>query len=209
MPRNPISRPGLRYREDIAQTVCARLEAGESLAAIGRDRAMPAPSTLAKWRRREPAFAARYEAARAAAGAQRGGRPTDFCPELAAAICARLTEGQAMHMICRQPGMPGQTAVYRWLHRYPQFLEAYLQAREIQAHRKFDQVWEIAAAATPETVGVAQLQINAIKWQVGKLAPRTYGQSVAAAQAGGLTVVIRRFGGGAEEEGEDESLATL
>ena len=73
----------------------------------------------------------------------------------------------------------------------------YAHARDVQADTKFDQAWDIADKATPENVAVARLQIDTIKWQAGKLAPKKYGEKLALGQAedlGPLTVVINKPG---------------
>lgn len=56
------------YSAEIGEAVCARLEAGESLSAIGRDPAMPHPSTIYKWVRAVPEFKAMYAWARRVQG---------------------------------------------------------------------------------------------------------------------------------------------
>ncbi|MBI1196453.1 MAG: hypothetical protein GC203_01165 [Phenylobacterium sp.] len=56
------------YTPEMGAAVCARLEAGESLTAIGADPAMPAYGTVLKWVRLNPGFRAMYAAARAVQG---------------------------------------------------------------------------------------------------------------------------------------------
>lgn len=56
------------YTPEVGAAVCARLEAGESLTAIGADPAMPAYGTVLKWVRLNPGFRAMYAAARAVQG---------------------------------------------------------------------------------------------------------------------------------------------
>jgi hypothetical protein len=60
----PIGRPST-FTQDIADTVCGRIVAGESLRAICRDEAMPAASSIFKWLREHPAFAEQYAMAKA------------------------------------------------------------------------------------------------------------------------------------------------
>lgn len=193
----------LTYSEPVAGEVCARAAAGESEASICRDPAMPSPNTLRKWRRRLPGFAARYAEARAAGAPGPGGRPGAYCPALGRWICARVAGGEAMRTICGGPGMPGASTVYRWLADEPDFASAYRRAREIQAHDKFDAVWEIAKAATPTTASVARLQIAALTWQAAKLAPRRYGpRPEDGAEAGPqpYQVIIRQFGSDSDDD---------
>lgn len=119
-----------------------------------------------------------------------GGRPSDFTPEIANEICERLSRGESLRSICadEESGwLPSDTTVRRWLAKgdaepeseYGEFRRQYAHAREVQADTKFDQAWEIAQAATSENVQVARLQIDTIKWQASKLAPKKYGEKVA------------------------------
>jgi Bacteriophage Sf6, terminase small subunit-like len=48
-------------------------------------------------------------------------------------------------------------------------------AREAQADKYFQEIIEIADAATPETVNVARLRVDSRKFTVARLAPKKYG----------------------------------
>lgn len=118
------------------------------------------------------------------------GRPSDFTPEVAAEICDRLAKGESLRSICadQEAGwLPSETTVRRWLAtgdaeeagQFADFRRQYAHAREAQADTKFEQAWDIAEAATAETVQVARLKIDTIKWQTSKLAPKKYGEKLA------------------------------
>lgn len=117
------------------------------------------------------------------------GRPSDFTPEIANEICERLAKGESLRKITddeRDDFMPCASTVRNWLARgeageepYDAFLRQYARAREGQADFKFEEAWEIASKATPENVAVARLQIDTVKWQAAKLAPKKYGDKVA------------------------------
>jgi len=115
-----------------------------------------------------------------------GGRPSDFTPEIANEICERLAKGESLRSITgagRDDFMPSETTVRRWLAGNEdwneEFRRQYARAREDQADYKFEEAWEIATKATPETVAVARLQVDVVKWQAGKLAPKKYGDKIA------------------------------
>jgi hypothetical protein len=207
----------------MAEAICGRVAAGESLAAICKDPAMPHRTSVRNWRLRDEAFDRAFRAARrtarlAEAGEQarrravvvtrmasarrgRGGRPAIYTPELAQQVCARLAMGESLAAICARAGMPKVATVYSWLRKDVAFADMYAEAREIQADLKFDLAWEVARRATPETVAVARLAFDVIRWQAARLAPKRYGErlgDLAPARAA-LTVVIRRFG----DEGEE------
>lgn len=124
------------------------------------------------------------------------GRPTDYTPELAATICAELASGRSMVELTMRPDMPGQTAVYEWLERYPEFAKMYSRAREWQAHTIADRATHMAlhGAADPQSAAV---QLNAIKWMAARLAPKVYGDKMTNEHTGPdgkeLTIVIQRF----------------
>jgi hypothetical protein len=107
--------------------------------------------------------------------------PFEFDQAIADEICDRLAKGESLRTICsseRDDFMPGRTTVFRWLQENADFANQYAGAREAQADAKFDQAWEIASAATADSVQVARLQVDTVKWQAAKLAPKKYGEKV-------------------------------
>lgn len=102
-------------------------------------------------------------------------RPSEYTLETALAICDRIAAGESVLSLSKRDDMPGQSTIYQWLNAHAEFAEKYARAREIQADTKFDEAWLIASTATNETVQVARLQVDTIKWQASKLAPKRYG----------------------------------
>lgn len=102
----------------------------------------------------------------------------EFSRLVADEICERIARGESLRKICgpdRDDYLPGQTTVYRWLDENDAFAQQYARARQLYAHSVFDETRQIADLATPDTVQVARLQIDTLKWQAGKLAPKVYG----------------------------------
>src|SRR5437899_12406458 len=58
------------------------------------------------------------------------------------------------------------------------FRDQYARAREEQADKYFQEIVEIADAATPETVNVARLRVDSRKFTVARLAPKKYGDHI-------------------------------
>lgn len=118
---------------------------------------------------------------------------SDFTPGVADLICQEIAKGRSLRAICVDEaaefdGIPSERTVYRWLEEQETFRQQYARAREAQADGKFEQAWDIAQAATPESVQVARLQIDTIKWQTGKLAPKKYGDKVELEHTGSVKV---------------------
>jgi hypothetical protein len=114
------------------------------------------------------------------------GRPSDFSQEAADEICDRIGKGESLAEVCSDDWLPHKSTVYRWLGDEDNkgFRDQYAQAREAQADGKFDKAWQIASAATAENVQVARLQVDTIKWQASKLAPKKYGEKVTTEHTG-------------------------
>ncbi|MDP5216704.1 terminase small subunit protein [Ruegeria sp. 2205SS24-7] len=119
-------------------------------------------------------------------------RPSDYCEEIAGAICERLAEGESLREICRADDMPAKGTVFRWLAKHQEFQDQYARAREVQADAIFDEVLEIADDASNdwmersgeegvgwqingEHIQRSKLRIDARKWMAGKLRPKVYG----------------------------------
>ena len=139
------------------------------------------------------------------------GRPTRYSPEWAEGFCALIAEGQSVVEICAKPDMPSQQSVYTWLKQDEDFLERYARAREAQADKYFQEIIEIADAATPETVNVARLRVDSRKFTVTRLAPKKYGGHVEHNIKGGVNfqpqILIQCSSAGEEQEYNDISAA--
>ena len=119
------------------------------------------------------------------------GAPSQYTPDMAKRICVRLSNGEALAQIIKDPEMPAQSTVYKWLLDYPDFTEMYTRAREEQADTNADEIIAIADEMPPEYTdkdGRTQLdssyiqwqknRIEARKWTAMKLKPRKYGDKV-------------------------------
>lgn len=117
-----------------------------------------------------------------------GGRPTKYDEALAADLCTRIANGEALRQICQEEGMPVQSTVYLWLSRFPEFSDMYTKAREDQADTLADEIHAIADQMPMEKIDKEgntsfdsayinwmRLRIDARKWTASKLKPRKYG----------------------------------
>jgi hypothetical protein len=141
------------------------------------------------------------------------GRPTDYSLALAAVICDRLSDGESLRAICKDPDMPGKSTVFEWLAAIPEFADLYARAREEQAETLAAEIVAIAdeectmvraskhgaRADDPESgevevvfdataVARNRLRVDARKWVAAKLKPRVYGDKLALTDGEGKPV---------------------
>lgn len=167
-------------RATIVAAVAGRVGRGESLRSVFADReaGMPARSLFMHWLARDPDLRDAYRLARRLHGQvwdPTPGRPVSYNERAAQAICEGISEGEFLEDVCRLPGMPKQATVYRWLAAKPEFAKAYGEARQVQAHRLFDEALRVAETAMEKTWRKAKLRVDTIRWTVAKLAPHRYG----------------------------------
>ena len=117
-----------------------------------------------------------------------------YDPELAAAFCAAVAEGdKSIRAICKLPDMPSKATVFRWLADNEEFRKLYELARDEQAETHVDEVVEIADAAKATKIGVAKakLQIYARIELAQKMKPRKYGRQLQLTGEGGGAIEHR------------------
>ena len=118
--------------------------------------------------------------------------PEKYTPELADTICEGLAEGKGMPEVCRGLHITPR-AVMNWLIKYPEFLEHYRVARDVQAEVLAAEVLEIAdnsegdvtEVTRPngttykkidyENVNRSRLRCDSRKWYASHVAPKKYG----------------------------------
>lgn len=113
------------------------------------------------------------------------GRPSKFTPELASEICARISTGEPMAVICRDAHMPIDRTVRAWQEKDADFAAAIARARE----DGFDQIaagcLEIADSDPERTatgsidagsVQHAKLRIETRLKLLAKWDPKRYGE---------------------------------
>lgn len=124
---------------------------------------------------------------------KRTGRPSKFTQTLADEICRRLASGESLDAICRSHGFPDASTVWDWTDRNESFASQYARARAKQADTLAEEILAIAdgAAGKPnEEVQAARLRVDARKWFASKVAPRKYGDRVAADVSGSLSITV-------------------
>jgi transposase-like protein len=118
-----------RYRRDVARLkaeIVARVEAGESLRAIGAAPGLPGHQTVRKWALEDAGFAAELAVARSRAGSLE----LRYDEALAAAFLARARAGEQINALLREPGMPSRRAYRAWQATEAPFAAAVLALRQ-------------------------------------------------------------------------------
>jgi len=71
------------------------------------------------------------------------GRPSKYTPEIIAEICERLSNGEPLAAICRDPHIPDQSTVWDWSKEREDVSQAIARAREVGEDVIAAQVLEI------------------------------------------------------------------
>jgi hypothetical protein len=105
------------------------------------------------------------------------GRPSDYTPEIARAICDRLALDESLASICRDERMPSTTTVYRWRNAHLEFRDDYARAREDQGHTVADTIGDIRRAVMAGEIApdVARVAGDLAKWEASRRAGRDFG----------------------------------
>jgi len=98
-----------------------------------------------------------------------------YTPALADAICKRISEGESLRAICRDPDMPSEGTVRGWAREDRDGIGArYRLACELQLDHWADVIIDIADEGDRDPRD-RQVRIEARKWVMSKLGPRRYG----------------------------------
>ena len=118
--------------------------------------------------------------------------PAKYTSELADAICEGLAEGKGLPEVCRGLDVTPRV-VMNWLIKYPEFLDHYKLARDVQAEVLAAEILEIADDKTGdsklverpngttyqqmdyENINRSRLRVDARKWYASHVAPKKYG----------------------------------
>ena len=150
-------KPRAPFSEDIAVRLLDGLCEGRGLRRICREPGMPTRATVLRWQARWPDFHRMTAAARLIGGLlDARGRPSSLTPEIADEIYLRLSHGEPLRTVCRDPHLPSRSTVQAWAHRHADV--AHLldlgrdNARWAQADRVFEALggWNYFRPFTPE-----------------------------------------------------------
>ena len=119
-------------------------------------------------------------------------RPRKDSPEVKAAICERLANGESLAAICRDSTMPSVYTVMGWLREDDVFSQDYARSREYQAEHYAARIADIGDRTLngeydPQAARVA---VDALKWTAGKMLPKKYGDKLDVKHEGGISITV-------------------
>ena len=125
---------------------------------------------------------------------EKRGRPTLYNKELAERICDRIAaNGISLAKICAMyDDMPTPETVYQWIHKYPDFSEMYMIAKQRQCIALTDEILCIADNSDGDTkedrfgnvvcdaeyVARSKIRIETRKWLAARFMPRLFGDKM-------------------------------
>lgn len=136
-----------------------------------------------------------------------GGRPTDYTPELAAELFARMVGGLSLRKICEADDMPDRTTFFVWIQKHTEFANQYAIAAEARSEALVEDMLEIADNGTndwmidndPDNPGYrlngehinrSRLRVDVRKWHASKLKPKKYGEKLDVDHTGSVSIQV-------------------
>jgi hypothetical protein len=136
------------------------------------------------------------------------GRPSEYTPEIAEAICDGIIEGKSIKTICKADELPSHTTVFKWLASNREFADLYARAKDIQAEVMSEDLLDIVDDGTndwtlktfghtevkvvdQEAVQRSKLRYEARRWLMSKYKPKKFGDKMDLNVSGELTLAAR------------------
>lgn len=143
------------------------------------------------------------------------GRPTDYTPEIAEAICEHIANGRSLVTYCKENDVSYVT-VMRWLNAKEEFRNNYTRAREDQANFLAEEILRISddglndtytdregnVVVNQDVIARSRLRVDSRKWYASKMLPKKYGEKIQTEHSGEMTVR-------AKTDVSDDELATI
>ena len=131
-----------------------------------------------------------------------------FTPALFTTICDRISQGQSLREVCRDPEMPHKSTVLRWLREKAELRDQYVLARDDLMEYWASDILEIADDGSMDTMAGLnkygdevmvpnhanvqrdRLRIDSRKWLLSRLKPKVYGDHLAVDVSGEVAVTV-------------------
>jgi hypothetical protein len=119
-------------------------------------------------------------------------RPSQWGQDTRESILEQLSDGKSLREICSAPGMPSDRLVRKWAALDADFGPQYVRAREAGMDAMADEIIAIAddtagdikvtsdgkEVVNQEAINRSRLRVDARKWIMSKIAPKTYGDKL-------------------------------
>ena len=105
------------------------------------------------------------------------GRPSDYNDEIAARICAALSDGQSLRTVCKGEDMPCMATVFMWLRTQEAFTEQYTRAKLEAADAMAEDMHAISDDPAIDH-NHKRIMVDTRKWIASKLKPKKYGDRI-------------------------------
>lgn len=117
---------------------------------------------------------------------KKNGRPSKYTIELGEEICDAIATSELglAHLVEANPGWPHRANIFNWLRKHPEFRDNYYKAKEDQTEVCVEYMHEIMNeqhkyvdenGLVKIDVPMLKLKVETMKWHVGKLKPKKYG----------------------------------
>ncbi len=117
----------------------------------------------------------------------KGGRPTDYNSNVVVQLCEQLAQGISLRTVCLAPEMPALSTVFKWLAKYPEFVEQYDKAKIESTEAMSEDTLFLADQSSEVLVGdksdnarvqAMKLRVDTRKWLMSKMKPKKYGEKL-------------------------------
>lgn len=121
-------------------------------------------------------------------------RPSAYDETAATEVLRRMSEGETLTAICREPGFPSASSMNLWAinDSPPGFSARYARARELQSLAIGESAINLADDCKDAVK--ARLQVDTRKWFASKMHPSKFGEKVTTEHTGKLDISIPFLG---------------
>ena len=139
-----------------------------------------------------------------------------------ALILERVSKGEALRVVLRNPDLPSSITFYKWLDADAELAKRYTRACDERAEAIFEDILDIADDASKDSIDVdlgggvvvqktdyeniqrSRLRVDARKWMLAKLKPSKYGDKVEATLKGDASapITVLNLGSGLSPEAQ-------
>lgn len=150
-----------------ADRIICRLSAGARMREALAEPGLPGAHVVRGWRSALPEFDHAVAMALKAGHRRRMAGRRALSPELADEICRRIELGATLDALGEQADMPHRVTLQRWLRKDAGFAARVRAACALRDEPLADEVLEVAAEATAETLDTARARVAAIRRTLG------------------------------------------